>query len=130
MTNEPEWRDANPETADLPNKGRTVILCLAGGIALGALGFVGMKIRPVGLAAGTFALFTGIGMLTRMRKRKTDVRIAALITAAGFFMLLANPRFGVVAGFAGYFLMTGAIGLVAMGLFKAVKLAWDLGNRS
>ena len=136
--NEPEWRDANPETADLPNKGRTVIICLAGGIALGALGFAGMKIRPLGLAVGSFAFFTGIGMLLRMRSRirgsirgqKVNAKIAALITAAGFLMLVANPRFGVVAGFAGYFLMTGAIGLVALGLFKAVKLAWDLGNRS
>jgi hypothetical protein len=130
MTNEPEWRDANPETADLPNKGRAVILCLAGGIAIGAVGFIGMKIRPVGLGVGTFAFFTGIGMFARMRKKKTDLKIAAVVTAAGFLMLLANPRFGVIAAFAGYFLITGAIGLAVLGLFKAVKLAWDLGNRS
>ncbi|MDR0494198.1 MAG: hypothetical protein LBG95_01030 [Treponema sp.] len=134
MTNEPEYRDANPETADLPNKGRAVILCLAGGLAIGALGFIGMRIRPVGLGVGTFAFFTGIGMFVRMRARtrgqKTNLKTAAIVTAAGFLMLLANPRFGVVAAFAGYFLMTGAIGLVVLGLFRAVKLAWDLGNRS
>jgi hypothetical protein len=138
MTNEPEYRDANPETADLPNKGRAVILCLAGGLAIGALGFIGMRIRPVGLGVGTFTFFTGIGMFARMRARahvrtrgqKTNLKTAAIVTAAGFLMLLANPRFGVVAAFAGYFLMTGAVGLVVMGLFRAVKLAWDLGNRS
>jgi len=130
MTNEPEWRDANPETADLPNKGRTVILCLVGGVALGALSFIGMRIRPVGLAIGGFALFSGIGMLLRMRRQKTNRKIAVIVTVAGFLMLSANPRFGMAAPIAGYCLITGAIGLVAVGLIKAVKLAWDLGNRS
>ena len=136
MTNEPEWRDANPETQDLPNKGKAVILCLAGGAALGALSFIGLRIRPVGLGVGTFAFFSGIGMMLRMYKRartqgqKAEFKPALILTAAGFLMLAANPRFGVVAAFAGYFLITGAIGLVALGLFKAVKLAWDLGQRS
>jgi len=130
MTNEPEWRDANPQTADLPNKGRAVIVCLVGGLALGVLSFVGMRIRPVGLAVGGIAFFSGIGMLLRARRQKEKLKIAAIITAAGFLMLAANPRFGMVAPFAGYFLITGAIGLVVFGLIKAVKLAWDLGNRS
>jgi hypothetical protein len=128
MTNEPEWRDANPTTADLPNKGRTVILCIAGGIVLGVLTFIGMRIRPVGLAAGMFAFVSGITML--VRRRKVNVKISIMVAVAGFLMLLANPRFGVVAGFAGYFLIVGALGLIVLGLFKAVKLCWDLGNRS
>ena len=130
MTKEPEWRNANPETADLPNKGRAVIICLAGGLALGVLSFVGMRIRPVGLAVGGFAFFSGIGMLVRARRQKASLKIAAIITAAGFLMMAAHPRFGIVAPFAIYFLITGAIGLVVFGLIKAVKLAWDLGNRS
>jgi uncharacterized membrane protein YkgB len=128
MTNEPEWRDANPETADLPNKGRTVILCIAGGVVLGALAFIGMRIRPVGLAAGTFAFITGI--TTLIRRRKYQAKIGIVMTVAGFLMLLANPRFGIVAGFAGYFLITGAVGLVVLGIGKAIKLSWDLGKRS
>ncbi|MCL2270035.1 MAG: hypothetical protein FWC24_01695 [Treponema sp.] len=127
MTNEPEWRDAT-ETADLPNKGRTVILCIAGGLTIAALTFVGMRIRPVGLAAGSFTFITGITML--LRRRKSNFKIGIVSTAAGFLMLLANPRFGVVAGFAGYFLIVGALGLVVLGLFKAIKLSWDLGRRS
>jgi hypothetical protein len=128
MTNEPEWRDANPETADLPNKGRMVILCIVGGIVLGVLAFIGMRIRPVGLAAGTFAFITGI--TTLIRRRKYQAKIGLVLTIAGFLMLLANPRFGIVAGLAGYFLIVGALGLVVLGLFKAVKLCWDLGKRS
>ena len=128
MTNEPEWKDVNPTTADLPNKGRAVIVCIVGGIVLGVLAFIGMRIRPVGLAAGMFAFVSGITML--LRRRKFNVKISVMITVAGFLMLLANPRFGVVAGFAGYFLIVGALGLIVMGLFKAIKLSWDLGNRS
>jgi hypothetical protein len=127
MTNEPEWKDVNPATADLPNKGRTVILCIVGGIVLGVLAFLGMKIRPVGLAAGMFAFISGITMLAR--RRRFNSKISVMVTVAGFLMLLANPRFGVVAAFAGYFLIVGALGLIVLGLFKAVKLSWDLGNR-
>ena len=130
MTNEPEWRDANPETADLPGKGRTVVLCVLGGIVLGVLCMIGMRVRPFGLAVGGFAFFYGIGMLLRARSNKANAKIAVIVTAAGFLMMLAHPRFGIVTAFAGYFLITGAIGLVVTGLVKAVKLAWDLGNRS
>jgi hypothetical protein len=130
--NEPEWRDANPATADLPDKGRIIIALIAGGIALALLTFIGIRIRPLGLVAGFFIFGTGIGMLLRAVKRKvnTNFKTAVIVTASGFLMLLANPRFGVVAGFAAYFLTVGSIGLVVLGLFKAIKLAWDLGNRT
>jgi hypothetical protein len=75
-----------------------------------------------------FAFVSGITMLTR--RRKFNIKLGVIVTVAGFLMLLANPRFGVVAGVAGYFLFVGALGLVVLGLFKAVKLCWDLGNRS
>jgi hypothetical membrane protein len=132
MNDESEWKDVNPITEDLPNKGRTIILFIVGGLALGLLGIVGMRVRPLGLAIGSFAFVTGIGMILRAIKQKvsTNIKTAVIITVAGFLMLLANPRFGVVAGFAAYFVIVGAIGLVVMGLSKAIKLAWDLQKRS
>ena len=128
MTNEPEWRDANPSNENLPNKGRTIILFIAGGIALGVLTIVGMCIRPIGLAVGVFTFVSGLSML--LRRRQLFYKPGMIITACGFFLLLANPRFGVVAGFAAYFLIIGAIALVVFGLFKAIKLAWELGKFS
>jgi len=128
MENKPEWRDANPSTENLPNKGRTIILFVLGGIALGILGIVGMRVRPVGLAVGNFAFISGIMML--VRRKRFNLKISLIVTASGFLLLLANPRFGIVAGFAGYFVIVGAIGLVVFGLIKAIKLAWDLGNFS
>jgi asparagine N-glycosylation enzyme membrane subunit Stt3 len=126
---ESEWKDANPVTADLPNKGRSVILLIAGGLALGALGFFGKFFKPVGLAVGVFALFTGIGMIVRSRRQKTKNITGIIITVAGFLLLLSHPRFGYIAGFAGYFIFTGALGLVVFGIAKAIKLSWDLGKR-
>jgi asparagine N-glycosylation enzyme membrane subunit Stt3 len=128
--NESEWRDATPPTIDLANKGRVAIICIAGGILLGIIGFLGMRIRPLGLAAGTFAFVSGLVLLMRRKRGNVNIKAAIVITVAGFLMLLANPRFGLVAGFASYFLITGAIGLVILGLFKAIKLSWDLGKRS
>jgi len=128
MSNEPEWRDANSSAENLPNKGRTVILFIAGGIALFILTFVGMRIRPVGLAVGAFTFVSGLMML--VRRKQFFYKPGIIVTLCGFFLLLANPRFGVVAGFAAYFLIVGAIGLVVFGLVKAIKLAWDLGKSS
>jgi hypothetical protein len=124
-----EWKDANPVTADLPNKGRTAIIYIVSGIVLFALAFLGMRIRPVGLAAGVFILAAGIGIFIRRQKARFKEGIA--FTVAGFLLLLANPRFGgVTAAIAGTALFIGAIGLVVLGIFKAIKISWDLGKRS
>ena len=128
MSNEPEWRDANPSTENLPFKGRDVIMFIAGGLVIAILAIVGMRIRPVGLAVGIFALFSGIMMI--IRRRQLNYKPGIVLTLSGFLMLLANPRFGVVAGFAGTILVIGAVGLVVFGIFKAIKLAWELGKFS
>jgi hypothetical protein len=99
-----------------------------GGLVIGILTFVGMRVRPFGLTVGTAAFFTGISIL--IKRRKTAFKTGVVVTAAGFLMLLAHPRFGIVAGFSGYFLVVGAIGLVVLGLVKAIKLSWDLGQGS
>jgi hypothetical protein len=86
-------------------------------------------VRPLGLAAGVFCLVTGIGILIRKQKARFKEGIA--LTVAGFLMLLSYPRFGVVtAAIAGTALFIGSIGLVVLGIFKAIKISWDLGNRS
>ena len=125
-TNEPEWRDVNPVKDSMPGRGRTVIHFIAGGIALIILTIVSARIRPVGLVIGIFTFMSGLTML--IRRKKFNFKPGIIVTICGFFLLLANPRFGVVAGFAGFFLIIGAIGLVVFGLFRAIKLAWELGK--
>lgn len=128
MSNEPEWRDANPSTEDLPFKGRDVIICIAGGILLFILTIVGNALPFIRLAVGGFAFMSGLTML--LRRRQLVYKPGLLLTACGFLMLLAFPRFGVVTVIAGTVLTIAAIGLVVFGLFKAIKLAWDLGRFS
>jgi len=128
MTNEPEWKDANPQIDNLPDKGRSIIMFIAGGLILGIITILGMRIRPLGLGVGSIAFFYGIQMLAR--RRRFNIKTSIIVTTAGFLLLLANPRFGIVAGFAAFFCVLGAIGLVMMGLIRAIKLAWDLGRGS
>ncbi|MCL2764098.1 MAG: hypothetical protein FWD40_02305 [Treponema sp.] len=128
MSNESEYRDVNPINENLNNKGRTAIMFIAGGIALFILTFVGMRIRPVGLAVGSFTFVSGLMML--VRRKKFNYRPGLIVAVCGFLLLLANPRFGVIAGFAGYFLVIASIGLFVFGLFKAIKISWDLGKWS
>jgi len=124
MSNEPEWRDVNPKNENLPDKGKIVIQLIIGGIALIVLSIVGRVIRPLGLGVGGFAFISGIMML--MRRRQLFYKPGLIVAACGFLLLLTTPRFGVVAGFASFILFTGAIGFIVFGLFKAIKLAWDV----
>jgi len=128
MSNEPEWREANPSSENMPNRGRAAILFIAGGIVLAILAIVGMRVRPVGLAVGVFTFVSGLAML--VRRKQFFYKPGLIVTGCGFLLLLANPRFGVVAGFAAYFIIIAAIGLVVFGLFRAIKLAWELGKFS
>ena len=126
---EPEWRDANPETADLPNKGRTAIALIFGGLILAVLSFLSRFLRPVGLGAGAIAFFYGIGIF--IRKQKNRYKQGVVLIIAGFLLLLSNPRTGIgpVAGIAGTVLFIGALVLVVLGIFKAIEISWKLGKK-
>ncbi|MCL2179938.1 MAG: hypothetical protein FWB83_02325 [Treponema sp.] len=124
MSDDPEWKDANPKIENMPNKGKNAILFIAGGLALIVLTIAGIRIRPLGLMVGGFTFISGLMML--VRRRQFFYKPGLIVSVCGFFLLLANPRFGVVAGFAAYFLIIGAVGLAAFGLFQAIKLAWDI----
>ena len=126
--NEPEWRDVNPETADLPNKGRSAITFIACGLLLGFLTIVGLAKPVVGLAIGGFALFTGIGIF--IRRQKFKYKTAAIITIAGFLMMLSYTKVPAMMVISRTLLVIGAVGLVFMGIGKALKISWDLGKRS
>jgi len=128
MTNEPEYKDANPSTENLPGRGRLIIQLIAGGIALFVLTIVGLRIRHIGLVVGSFSFISGLVML--VRRRQFFYKPGLIVTVCGFLMLLTYQPIGVVRGFAAYFLIVGAIGLVVFGLIKAIKLAWELGKFS
>jgi len=128
MSNESEWKDANPIVENLPGRGRLIIQLIAGGIALFVLTFVGMRIRHIGLAVGSFSFISGLVML--VRRKQFFYKPGLIVAICGFLMLLTYQPIGIIKGFAAYFLIVGAIGLVVFGLFKAIKLAWELGKFS
>ena len=128
MTTEPEWRDANPKTENLPNRGKSVIFFIVGGLALGVITVLGSVIKPIGLGIGSFAFFSGITML--MRKKQLTYKPGLILIISGFLLLLTHPRAGVIAGIASTLLIIGAVGLVLFGLFKAIKLSWEVGKLS
>ncbi|MCL2800971.1 MAG: hypothetical protein FWD28_04355 [Treponema sp.] len=128
MSNEPEYKDANTSTENLPNKGRVIIQFIAGGLALIVITIVSMRLRAVGLAVGSFSFISGLTML--VRRKQFFYKPGLIVTVCGFLLLLASPRFGMVAPFAGYILVVVALGLIVFGLIRAIKLAWDLGKFS
>ena len=127
--NEPEseWKDANSSSSDLSKQGRTAITCIAGGILLFVLLFVS-KLRVVGLAVGVMACVMGLSSL--FVKKNVDYKVGAIMIGAGVLVLLSKTRFHMVTAVAGTALSIGAVALVVVGILKAVKLAWDVRNRS
>jgi len=126
MSNEGEWRDATPITDNMPNKGKIIIQLITGGIALIIIAVAGRVIRPLGLIVGGFTFMSGLMML--VRRKQVFYKPGLILIGCGFLLLLANPRFGIVAGFAVWIVFTVAIGFIVFGLLKAVKLAWDIGK--
>ena len=127
--NEPEreWKDANPSSSDLSKKGRAAIACIVGGLLLFVLLFVS-RLRVVGLAVGVMACVMGLSSL--FVRRNVDYKIGAIMIGAGVLVLLSKTRFHMVTAVAGTALSIGAVALVALGILKAVKLAWDMRNSS
>jgi len=89
-------------------------------ILLFLLAIIGMRIRPLGLIIGILVLINGIIMF--LIKQKAYIKFAIISTIAGTLMLFTNPRFGIIAGFAGYLLVLGSIGLMFWGLIKLIIL--------
>ena len=128
MSNEPEWKDVNPATENLPNKGRIIIQFIAGGVALLVLSIISMRIRPVGLVIGGIAFFYGIIMMTR--RQKFNFKISLMVTICGFLLLLVSMPHPVIKLIVFYILLAVALGFIIYGLVKAVSLAWDVGKFS
>ena len=63
-----------------------------------------------------------------LRRKQVFYKPGLILIGCGFLLMLANPRFGIIAGFAGWIIFTIAIGFIVFGLLKAIKLAWDIGK--
>ena len=117
--------DEYPSTSTLSKQGITAVACTAAGIFLIIL--QGIIARPVAafIIGGIVCI---IGIASLLSKDTTDKKAGAIIGGAGVLVLLSTiPRIGAIAKV----LMTiGAVGLLALGIWNAIKFFRGLKKRS
>ncbi|MDR2068491.1 MAG: hypothetical protein LBP71_01305 [Spirochaetaceae bacterium] len=100
-----------------------------GGIAGGLLLFIMRALPfPLGIAAGAVVALVGVGAL--FSKDPEDRKPGMVITAAGFLAVLARVPIAPLRSFAGVLLGIGAVGLLAMGIWKGIQFLKGLKSRS
>ncbi|MDR2743396.1 MAG: hypothetical protein LBB98_14780 [Treponema sp.] len=107
----------------LAKQGVTAVGCLIGGAGL----LIAGVLPPViGIIAGVVIGIVGIG--AAMSKDPDDRRPGILAALAGGLTILS--KIGIVRPLAGTLLTIGAVGLLAMGIWKGVKFIIGLKNRT
>ncbi|MDR2631416.1 MAG: hypothetical protein LBC60_10875 [Spirochaetaceae bacterium] len=100
-----------------------------GGITGGILLFIMRALPfPLGIAAGAIVALVGLGAL--FSKDPEDRKPGLIITAAGVLAILARAPIPPLRAFAGVLLGIGAVGLLAMGIWKGIQFLKGLKSRS
>jgi hypothetical protein len=100
-----------------------------GGIVGGSLLFIIQALPlPLGIIAGAVVALIGAGAL--FSKDPEDRKPGVIITVAGVLAVLARAPIPPLRSFAGLLLSIGAIGLLAMGIWKGIKFLKGLKSRS
>jgi hypothetical protein len=113
---------------NLVKQGVSAVGCAAGGIFLFIMNVIGNRFPVAGIVLGVAAALAGI-VLLRSRD-PDDKKPGAVITAAGVLVILSRVGIPLIRPLAGTLLSVGAIGLLAMGIWNAVKFFRGLKNRS
>ncbi|MDR1618369.1 MAG: hypothetical protein LBS06_04900 [Treponema sp.] len=112
----------------LAKQGVSAVGYAAGGLFLFIMNIVGTRLPVVGIILGTAAVVVGIGAL--LSRDPDDRKPGAVITAAGALVILSRVGIPFIRPLAGTLLSIGAFGLLAMGIWNAVKFFRGLKNRS
>jgi hypothetical protein len=112
----------------LAKQGVSAVGCVAGGIFLFVMNVIGSRLPVVGIVLGVAATLVGIGALRS--RDPDDKKPGAVITAAGVLVILSRVGIHSIRPLAGTLLSIGAFGLLAMGIWNAVKFFRGLRNRS
>jgi hypothetical protein len=83
---------------------------------------------PVGIIAGVVVALVGVGAL--LSRDPEDRKPGMIITLAGILAVIAKSPIPVLRNFAGILLGIGAVGLLAMGIWKGLKFLKGLKSRS
>ena len=125
--NDIERADSYPSTGALAKQGITAVGCIAGGVFLFILQAIA-RFRVTGLVVGAIACVVGIVSL--MSKDPADRKPGAVITGAGFLVVLSKTGVPLLQAAAGTLLSVGAFGLLAIGVLNGVKFFRGLKKRS
>jgi len=125
--NDIEKRDDFPSTSKLSKLGITAIGYTAGGIFLFLLN-IAARLRGLGLVIGGLVCLVGIASL--MSKDPADKKAGIVITAAGALTVLSKTNIPVITTISGTLLSIGAIGLLALGIWRGIKFFIGLKKRS
>ncbi|GHV96561.1 hypothetical protein AGMMS50293_28810 [Spirochaetia bacterium] len=125
--NDIEKTDPIPSTSTLAQQGITAIGCTAGGIFLFVMQAIA-RFRVLGLVMGAAACVVGIVLL--LSKDSANRKPGAVITGAGFLVVLSKTGILLLKAAAGTLLSIGALGLLAMGIWNGIKFFIGLKKRS
>jgi hypothetical protein len=121
--------DLTPErftpTDVLTKQGVAAVGSILGGVLL----FVIQALpAPLGIIAGAVAALVGIGAV--VSKDPVDKKMGRIIILAGALAVLAKGPIAPVRPFAGALLGIGAVGLLALGIWKGIRFLKGLKSRS
>jgi hypothetical protein len=125
--NDLEKRDGIPSTSYLSKLGISAIGYTAGGVFLILLQ-VFSRLRGIGLVLGAGICVFGIASL--LSKDPADRKAGALITVAGVLTILAKTGIPAITAISGTLLTIGAVGLLFLGAWNAIKFFIGLKKRS
>ncbi|MDR2363643.1 MAG: hypothetical protein LBD65_04430 [Spirochaetaceae bacterium] len=121
--------DMVPERPTPPHVLTKQGVAAVGGIAGGILLLIMRALPfPLGIIAGAVAALVGAGAL--FSKDPEDRKPGMIITLAGILAVIAGSPIPGLKNFAGFFLSIGAVGLLAMGIWKGIKFLKGLKSRS
>ncbi|MCL2759223.1 MAG: hypothetical protein FWD22_03340 [Treponema sp.] len=115
-----------PSTSSLSKLGITALGYIAGGVFLFLLNVIA-RFKVFGLIVGVLVCLVGIGSL--FSRNPADRKAGIIITAAGALVVLSKTGIPGIAIISGVLLTIGAIGLIVLGIFNAVKFFIGLKKR-
>jgi len=122
-------RDEIPSASSLSKTGVAAVGYTAAGIFLSILNAVsGAGFSLIGVVAGAAVFLLGLGSF--FSKDPADRKAGFIITAAGILTVVSKSGIPLLAGASRALLVIGAVGLIALGVWNAIKFFVGLKKRS
>ena len=119
--------DGYPSTSTLSKHGITAVGCTAGGIFLLIMQTIARS-TVLGLILGGIACVVGI--ISLASRDSTDKKAGAIITGAGVLVMLSKTKIPFIGPLSGVLISISAVGLLALGVWNAIKFFIGLKKRS